>query len=151
MLKRLAELLGSGTENAATRPAICYRLATCVLLIEAARADNDFTQEERNRIIEAMKNRFALTDEEAEELLAASESARAQSLDLWRFTNQINQSFSVAEKLKLVEEVWRVVYSDGHLDGHEDHLAHKLIQLLNLNHPQLIAAKVRVLDEIRGT
>ncbi len=149
MLKRLAEFLGAN-DNAATRPSICYRLATCVILIEAARADNEFTQEERARIIDVMKHRFALTDEESIELLEASESAREHSLDLFRFTNQINESFSLAEKLSLVEEVWRIFYSDGYLDGHEDHLAHKLGLLLRLNHPQLIDVKMRVLTEVRG-
>ncbi len=149
MFKRLAEFLGPN-DNTATRPSICYRLATCVILIEAARADDEFTAEERRRIIEVMKHRFALTDEEALELLEASEAARENSLDLFRFTNQINQSFSLAEKLTLVEEVWRIFYTDGYLDGHEDHLAHKLGDLLRLNHPQLINVKMRVLTEVRG-
>lgn len=149
MFKRLAEFLGPN-DNAATRPSICYRLATCVILIEAARADDEFTAEERRRIIEVMKHRFALTYEEALELLEASEAARENSLDLFRFTNQINQSFSLAEKLTLVEEVWRIFYTDGYLDGHEDHLAHKLGDLLRLNHPQLISVKMRVLTEVRG-
>lgn len=149
VFKRLAELLGAN-DNAATRPSICYRLAACVILIEAARADNEFSAEERQRIIEVMKHKFALTDEEALELLEASEAARENSLDLFRFTNQINQSFSLAEKISLVEEAWRIFYSDGYLDGHEDHLAHKLGDLLRLNHPQLIEVKMRVLLEVRG-
>lgn len=149
MLSRLTQFL-AGTPSDTPRPAICYRLATCVLLIEAASADNDFTEEEKAHIVETMKRRFGLTDEEAAELLEASHHAREASSDLWRFTNQINQSFSVAEKINVVEEAWRIFYSDGHLGGEEDHLAHRLATLLNLNHPQLIEAKLKVLREIRG-
>ncbi|MFM1918461.1 MAG: hypothetical protein RLZZ303_95 [Candidatus Hydrogenedentota bacterium] len=149
MLNRLTQFL-VGAPASAPRPAICYRLATCVLLIEAASADDDFTEDEQKHIVETMKRRFALTDEEAEELLEAAHHAREASSDLWRFTNQINQSFSVAEKINVVEEAWRIFYTDGHLGGEEDHLAHRFGTLLNLNHPQLIEAKLKVLREIRG-
>src|SRR5690606_16761152 len=50
----------------------------------------------------------------------------------------------------ILREVWRVIYADGTLDGHEDYLVHKLAKLLNLNHPMLIEAKMAVLREIRG-
>jgi len=42
--------------------------------------------------------------------------------------------------------VWKVIYADGKLDKHEDHLAHKLSSLLKLNHKQLIDAKLKVRD-----
>ncbi|MCP4642028.1 MAG: hypothetical protein GY851_16415, partial [bacterium] len=51
---------------------------------------------------------------------------------------------------QIIEEVWRVIFADGRLDGHEDYLVHKLARLLNLNHPQLIAAKVKVMEESKG-
>jgi uncharacterized tellurite resistance protein B-like protein len=43
-----------------------------------------------------------------------------------------------------------VIYADGSLTAHEDHIAHKLARLLNLTHPELIQAKVQVLDELRN-
>lgn len=149
MLSRLTQFL-VGAQTDTPRPSICYRLATCVVLIEAASADREFTDAEQAHIVDAMKRRFALTEEEAAELLEGAHHARETSSDLWRFTNQINQNFSVAEKIGLVEEAWRIFYSDGHLGGEEDHLAHQLGTLLNLNHPQLIQAKMKVLQEIRG-
>ena len=54
---------------------------------------------------------------------------------------------SPAEKRQIIEEVWRVIYADGALDAHEDYLVHKLAKLLNLNHPQLIEAKMTVKGE----
>ncbi|MBW7865764.1 MAG: TerB family tellurite resistance protein, partial [Candidatus Hydrogenedentes bacterium] len=44
-------------------------------------------------------------------------------------------------------DLWRVINADGSLDAHEDHLAHKLMDLLRLNHKQFIEAKLRV---VRG-
>jgi len=126
------------------------RLATCVLLLETAGADNEFSPEECAHVIATIKTRFALDQDDAEELLRHAEARRAESADLWKFTNAINQSCSNAEKMDILREVWRVIYADGTLDGHEDYLVHKLAKLLNLNHPQLIEAKMAVLREVRG-
>ena len=150
MLKRFAEWLLPGGEGPAGRPEICYQLATCVVLLEAARIDNAFSEDEHGQIIQSMKTQFGLSQSEAEELLALAIAEHDQTNDLWRFTNQINQSFSVPEKIMIMEHVWRLFFSDGFLDGHEDHLAHKLRSLLNLNHPQMIGAKMKVLNEIRN-
>ena len=55
------------------------------------------------------------------------------------------------EKQQIVEETWRVIYADGTLDGHEDFLVHKVSRLFNMTHGMLIDAKMRVLQEIRGS
>jgi len=66
------------------------------------------------------------------------------SIDLWKFARIINKEYSVEEKVQTIEAVWRVIYADGRLDGHEDHLVHRLADLLRLSHSQLIEAKLRV-------
>ena len=126
------------------------RLATCVVLLEAARADSEYTDAERTHIVEVMKTRYELNSEEAHALIEEATQLRDNSSDLWRFTHEINKAYPLEEKIAILEEIWRIFYSDGTLDGHEDHLAHKLRNLLNLNHPQMIAAKMKVLKEIRG-
>ena len=67
-----------------------------------------------------------------------------RSIDLWQFTNLINQNYSTDEKLQIIETMWKIVYADGRLDKHEDYLVHKLSNLLRLTHKQLIDAKLRV-------
>ena len=124
--------------------------ATCVLLLEVAGADNEFSPEECDRIIKTLCTRFSLSQEQAEELIEAANTRRAQSFDIWKFTNEINETCTVDEKKEIIGEVWRVIYADGSLDAHEDFIAHKLGRLLNLTHPELIEAKVQVLEELRG-
>lgn len=154
MLKRFADVLfGQGSGDVGKSEAVDSRrvpLATCVVLLEAARIDSEFTDAERGRIVESMRLRFDLSAEEASDLLDEAMDARDKSTDLWRFTHEINEAYSTAEKLEILGEVWRIFYSDGTLDGHEDHLAHKLRDLLNLNQKQLIDVKMKVLKEIRG-
>jgi uncharacterized tellurite resistance protein B-like protein len=152
MLKRFAEALLGKTD--AEAPAIPSEnrtaLATCAVLLEAASIDDEYTLEEKQHILQVLQSRFSLSEEEAGELLREATRAHNESTDLFRFTHEINRAFSTEEKIDVMREVWRIFYSDGVLDGHEDQLAHKLQDLLNLNHPQLIEAKMSVRKEVLG-
>lgn len=150
MLKRFANLFGGGPSAPVAAAPDTVHLATCVLMLEAARADNDFSDDERRHILSVLRQRFELTPEEADDLLEQAMSAHDESTSLHQFTRTINTAFTVAEKVQIVEEIWRIFYADKYLDGHEDHLAAKLRNLLNLSHPVMIEAKMRVLSEIRG-
>lgn len=150
MLKRFAELFGGSATAEEEHTVETGHLATCVILLEAACADDDYTEEERQHILSVLRQRFELSPDDAEELLEMAAHAREDSADIHRFTRKINDAYSVEEKVGIVEEVWRIFYSDSNLSGHEDHLARKLQLLLNLNHPTMIDAKMRVLGEIRG-
>lgn len=125
------------------------KMATCVVLVEVASADDEFSTEEREHILQALAARFSLSSADAEELLSVATRKREESVDLWQFTHQINELCGPEEKIEIIEEVWRVICADHAIDGHEDHLAHKLAKLFNLTHRQLIDAKVKVLDEFR--
>lgn len=150
MIKRLAAFFGGEAPPEEEHSVEARHLATCVILVEAARADDNFTEDERRHILKVVRERFEMSAEEAEELLQLAIDARGESSDLFRFTREINAAYSVEEKVEILEEVWRIFYSDNSLSGHEDHLAAKLRNLLNLNHPTMIEAKMRVLNEIRG-
>lgn len=150
MFSRLREILAPQEAQPAEPDPELLKIATCAVLLEAAGADDEFAPEECERIIAMLRERFALDQNEAEELVQAAEQRRAETFDLWQFTNEINQSCSPDEKVRVIEEVWRVIFADGTLDGHEDYLVHKLARLLNLNHPQLIKAKMAVLEELKG-
>ena len=122
------------------------QVATCALLLEVANSDDEFSDIERDNIIQILEKDFKLSDEYAKELMELSDKEREESIDLWHFTNLINEHYSIEEKIKIIEMVWRVIYVDGKLDKYEDHLAHKLSNLLKLTHTQLIDAKLKVRD-----
>lgn len=144
MLKRFAQaLLEQFAPVDDAGAAVRHDLATCVVLLEAARADDEYTDAERTHIVDMLRARFALEAAEAEELLAEACDARETHPDLFRFTRAVNDHFPPGEKAAIVEDVWRLVYSDGTLTAHEDHLAHKIGKLLNLDHPTVIDAKLR--------
>ena len=121
------------------------RVATCALFVELARIDEKFTEEEMNTIVSILKERYGLSPEHADALIAEAERALEKSVDLWQFSSLINKNYSNEEKIEIVETLWRIVYVDGKMDQYEHYLMNKLQNLLRLSHDQLIAAKLKVL------
>jgi uncharacterized tellurite resistance protein B-like protein len=118
-------------------------IATCALFLEMASIDGEFTSEEKEKIIAIFKNEYGLTENNIQELIKISQREREGSIDLWKFTNQINQNYSIEEKIRIIELMWKIVYTDEKLEKHEDYLIHKIARLLNLKHSELISAKLK--------
>ncbi len=125
---------------------IKLKVATCVILLEAAAADYELSQEELQKIIDLLKARFQMTASSVNELIETSKRERTNSFDIWHFTNLINEDLSVDEKYELMEMVWRVIYSDKALDKFENYIARKLLTLLRLDHSKFIELKLKVKD-----
>ena len=118
-------------------------VSTCALLLEMSVIDGEFSETEKQKILSILKEEYALPEEYAEALLETSKERLNDSTDLWRFASLINQSYSVEEKERIIEMIWRIAYADGTLEKHEDYLVHKLANLLRLTHKQLINAKLK--------
>jgi uncharacterized tellurite resistance protein B-like protein len=118
-------------------------VATCALLLEIAAIDGEFSADEQEVILSILKNDYKMSENEATSLIDTARAQREGSIDLWCFTNLINQHYSEKERIRVIELVWKVIYADGRLDGHEDQLVHSLAVLLRLSHSQLIEAKLK--------
>jgi uncharacterized tellurite resistance protein B-like protein len=118
-------------------------IATCALLLEMAHADSEFSEEEKKNIISILEEHFDLDARDAQELIELADFERKESLDLWQFTNLINQNYKREDKIKVVETLWRVIYTDKEVDKHEEYLMRRLTFLLNLDHKDMIEAKFR--------
>lgn len=147
MLKKWLDWLSAESAAPDQTPEQRLRRALCVLLLEAAAADGTMGEEELRRIGEALRNRFELDQDAVRVLLEEAEEARAESVGLFEYTNELNRQFSPEERMRVMEDLWRVIYADGTLSAHEDHLAHRLMDLLRLNHKQFIEAKMRVVRD----
>jgi uncharacterized tellurite resistance protein B-like protein len=142
--------VGDGVPEHLSKRCHNTQVATCAILLEMARIDSEFSAEEQESLINILKKRYELSDEDAEQLIQASNEELEGSIDLWRFTNLINRNYAIEEKLEIIRTVWEIAYADGKLDKHEDYLLHKLAELLHLTHKQLIDAKLNVLEDRRN-
>lgn len=120
------------------------QVATCVILLEVAKSDDKFSSIEKTTLAAILKKKFNLSSEATEELMRIADKKREESIDIWQFTDLINQNYTKEEKKKIVESAWKIIYADDKLDKYEDHLIHKLAKLLQLKHNDLIEAKLKV-------
>jgi len=123
------------------------QIATCALLIEMANSDSEFTDAERKKIIKVMQKTFNLEKEYVDELIELSEESVRKSISIYEFTTTINENFSKDEKFELLKNLWRLVYIDETLNMHEDHLIKKIGNTLNMDHRDVIDAKLMVKEE----
>jgi uncharacterized tellurite resistance protein B-like protein len=121
------------------------RVAACALFVEMARIDEKFTEVEMDTILSIVQDRYGLSREHADALVAEADKELDKSVDLWQFARLINENYSPDEKIEIIELLWRMVFVDGKMDRYEHYLMNKLKNLLRLSHDQLIAAKLKVL------
>ena len=144
MLNKLKALLVLEEPSARlTEAKLDLKVAVCAVLLEVARADQDFDPAERRTIVALLRRQFDISEAEVEELISATEVERSGMPDLWPFTNAIRRIFSPEEKLDLLVMVWQVVFADEVLDAHEDLLVRKLTTMLSVNHSVVMEAKRR--------
>jgi uncharacterized tellurite resistance protein B-like protein len=118
-------------------------LAACALLLELAHADQEFTDDERHHIEETLTRHFAVSLDQARELIALADEERRGATDLYQFTSLITASYDEGQRLVLAEVMWRLVYADGELAKHESYLMRKLSGLLELRPGYLAEARKR--------
>jgi uncharacterized tellurite resistance protein B-like protein len=120
-------------------------VAVCALFLEMGRIDETFTPQETEQVLALLKDKYGLSAEEVDALVAEADRELHNSVDLWQFARVINDRYRPEQKEKLIERLWRIVYVDGKMDRHEHYLMNKLGNLLRLSHKQMIDAKLKVL------
>ena len=147
MLRTLKELFGAlqPPPAAAGTQAVEHtlQLATAVMLIEVMRADPDFGAAERRAVVDALRAKFVLADDEVARLVELGERAASQATDWFEFTSHINAHFDMEAKVRMIELMWRVAYADGHLSARERHTVWRISDLLHVPHGAYIHAKMR--------
>jgi uncharacterized tellurite resistance protein B-like protein len=125
------------------------QVATAALYVEIAAADGDFSEEERKKIVNAMKENFNLTNQCVDDLISLSGEAVKNSISVYEFTSILNDHLNRGEKLKLMTNLWKLIYTDGRLEKHEDRLIKIIGSTLNLDHKDVINSKLLVKQELR--
>jgi uncharacterized tellurite resistance protein B-like protein len=136
MIGGLMDLFGGASRPSETGPTGAgtdeLRLAAAALLVEAAEVDEGFAAEERTAIRRLLAARFDLSGDDAQKLLGDGQRAAERSVQLFRFTQIVNERASPEERLKLIEMLWEVVLVDGELDPLEDTLLRRIGGLIDV-------------------
>lgn len=126
------------------------RLATAALLVEMTRADREVTEDERRAVDAGLREVFGLDAAETAELVRLAELEVKKAASLFQFTHLVDKAYPMERKIRIVELLWRVAYSDSCKDHHEEHLVRKIADLLHVPHSAFILARHRA-EESSGS
>ena len=101
------------------------------LLIHAAKIDENYTEKEK-QIIKKAVTELSPKDEKIDEILVKAEELERESNQILNFTKEF-KNLDESSKIKIVEVLWNIIYSDNDPDIYENSLMRKLTGLLYLN------------------
>ena len=135
------QLVDSGAQDKTAGKTL--QIATAALLVEMMRTDNHIAAEESALIEKTLREQFSLEAGELGDLLKLADAEARQAVGYYPFTSLINKQCSLEQKVRIVENMWHVAMSDGHISAHENHLMRKIADLLYIGHADYIAAVQR--------
>jgi uncharacterized tellurite resistance protein B-like protein len=136
--RKLGEVGATEADDAAG-----LNLALAALLVEVLRSDHEVDAAERRQVVESLGLQLGLGEADGRELLQLAEQRVDEAHDLYQFTSQVNLACGAEEKLRLVEQLWRVASADAVIHKYEEHVIRRIADLLHVPHRDFIAAKLR--------
>ena len=136
MLKDLFKLKKKNNED--------NNILIVALLIHAARIDENYTEIEKKIIKKALIDLYNISSDQAEELIKHAEKKEVESNQLVEYTREIKKH-TMESRLKIIEVIWKIVYSDGTSDDYESNLIRRICGLLYISDKDngIIKAKVQ--------
>ena len=99
------------------------------LLVHAAKIDDEYTDVEKKIIKQALINLNLAKLNEVDELLKTAEEKEKESNQIIEFTKEIKKN-PMEFRLKIIEILWKIVYSDKTNDSFESNLVRRVCGLL---------------------
>jgi len=146
MLARLRTLLEGGHDRTHDREDL--RLASAVLLVEAATLDGTLDQREEETIRQILARHFSLDPVDVATLIDDARRVQGEAAGLVRHTRVIKDHFPPEERIAILEMLWEVVYADGVLHDYEANLLRRVGGLLYVSDRERGEARLRVLERL---
>ena len=115
------------------------------LLIHAAKIDENFSLEEE-KIIKKSLIELGLKKENLEEVFVEAKINEENANQILDFTKEI-KSLKEAEKIRIIETLWKIIYSNKVADIYEDNLMRRLAGLLYINNKTMGSIKDKIKKE----
>ena len=118
------------------------------LLVHAAKIDENYTDKEKKIIKKALIDLKLSESNKVEELLKESEEKEKDSNQIVEFTREIKKN-SLEFRLKIIEILWKIVYSDSATDNFESNLIRRVCGLLYVSDKDSGTIKLKVINSMK--
>ena len=117
------------------------------LLIHAAKIDQNYTKNEKKLVKKAIVE-LGANNENIDQVLLKAEEIEKESNQILEFTREI-KNLNEDSKIKIVEVLWNIIYSDNNPDMYENSLMRRLTGLLYLD-PKIVGdVKEKVISKLK--
>ena len=123
-------------------------ILVAALLIHAARIDENYDKVEKNVIKKAIIDLNNIDSNKAEEIIKFAEIKEQESNQIVGFTREIKK-YPMEFRLKIIEIIWKIVYSDGVSDSYESSLIRRICGLLYISDKDNGIVKAKVQNQIK--
>ena len=117
-------------------------LKIAALLIHAAKIDENFTIEEEKIIEETLLN-LGANKENVKQIIIKSKKIENKANQILEFTREV-KNMEENNKIKIIETLWRIIYSNKDADIYETNLMRRLAGLLYIDNKTMGDIKEKI-------
>ena len=122
-----------------------YLIKVAALLIHAAKIDENFSSIEEN-IIKQTLLKIGANNDNVEEIIKNGEKIEENSNQILDFTKEV-KNMSEKDKIKIIETLWKIIYSNKIADNYETNLMRRLAGLLYIDNKIMGDIKEKIKKE----
>ncbi len=123
-------------------------LASAALMYELMKTDSRVDEREELMLRQVLADTFSLDEVNVNDIVTLAEKASHDATSLYEFTALVNAHYSYEDRVLLIENLWRVAFSDFALDRYEEHLIRKVGDLIYIKHSDFIKSKLKVKESL---
>ena len=122
-----------------------YLTKIAALLIHAAKIDENFSSIEKD-IIEQTLLKIGANNNDVKEIIKSAQKIEENSNQILDFTKEV-KNMSEENKIKIIETLWKIIYSNKIADDYETNLMRRLAGLLYIDNKIMGDIKERIKKE----
>ena len=122
-------------------------ILTVSILIECAKGDNDFSDDEISKIKNVIKHKLHVDDNKLNFIFDSALEMTEGNVEIYSLTKDIRDNFDKDEILEIFEYMWSVMLADGEIDDYESALMSKLVGLFHLTGKESAEAKKKAMSQ----
>ena len=122
-----------------------FLVKSCALLIHAAKIDENYTENEEE-IIKKTLLELGAKKENVPQIIRDAKSIEENSNQILDFTREV-KNLPENDKIKIIEALWSIIYSNNEADIYETNLMRRLAGLLYIDSSTMEVIKDRIKKE----
>tara|TARA_B100001093_G_C26026056_1_gene675947 strand:+ start:49 stop:477 length:429 start_codon:yes stop_codon:yes gene_type:complete len=125
---------------------INFLINTCALLVHAAKIDQNYTKNEEG-IIKKTLLELGATKENITQIIEKAKAIEGNSNQILDFTREV-KNLPEKNKVKIIEALWSIIYSNKDADMYETNLMRRLAGLLYIDNKTMGDIKEKIKKKI---